>query len=72
MWFSVDKDGRVKPAGLRHAAYKNFLNMCALRNVGKSRRFALPACVILRVRQLYPSHDGKYTDFKLADNNTRI
>ena len=48
----VDKDGKVKNDGLRYAAYRNFLNLVQMRNLGKNRRYALPSC------------DGVYRAFK--------
>jgi len=68
----VDKDGNIKPKGLRHAAYRNFLNMCELRFIGKDRRYALPACAIMKIRSLYPSDDGKYKAFVASEFVSRI
>ena len=68
----TEKDGSIKPEALRYATYHTFLNICTIRNPGKSRRFVLPACVVNKVRELYPSPDGIYTDYKPAKFNDRI
>ena len=49
-----------------------FLNICELRLIGKNRRYALPACVIMKIRSLYPSIDGKYKAFKASEFVSRI
>ena len=66
----VYKNGKIKPEGLRFTAYKNFLNMCGIRWIGKHRRYALPACVIGEIRRLYPS--GQYTAFKESQFSSRL
>ena len=68
----VDKDGNMKLKGLRYAAYRNFLNMCEPRFIGKNRRYALPACAIMKIRSLYPSDDGKYRAFVASEFVSRI
>ena len=67
---SVYKNGKIKPEELRFTAYKNFLNMCGIRWIGKHRRYALPACVIGEIRRLYPS--GQYTAFKESQFSSRL
>ncbi len=69
---SRDSEGIIKPAGLRFIAYKTFLQLCSLRFCGKGRRYVVPSCVVTRVRTLYPSPDGKYTDFLPGDVNSRV
>ena len=69
---TVNSEGKVKPEGLRYAAYRIFLNICELRLIGKNRRYALPACVIMKIRSLYPSIDGKYKAFKASEFVSRI
>ena len=66
----VYKNGKIKPEGLRFTAYKNFLNMCGIRWIGKHRRYALSACVIGEIRRLYPS--GQYTAFKESQFSSRL
>ena len=69
---AIDREGKVKPEGLRYAAYRNFLNICELRFIGKNRRYSLPACVVMKIRSLYPSSDGKYKAFKASEFVSRI
>ena len=70
--FPVYKNGKIKAEGLRYTAYKNFLNMCGIRWIGKHRRYALPACVIGEIRRLYPSASGQYTAFKESKFFSRL
>lgn len=67
-----DEDGNTKHDALRHISYRSFLNICALRGLGKGRRFVLPACVVSRIKELYPAKDDKYVDFKEGDFNSQI
>ena len=74
---TVNSEGKVKPEGLRYAAYRIFLNIgggniCELRLIGKTRRYAIPACVIMKIRSLYLSIDGKYKAFKASEFVSRI
>ena len=69
---ALDKDGKIKPEGLRYAAYRMFLNICELRFIGKNRRYVLPACVIAKIRLLYPSDDGSYKAFQAAEFSSKI
>jgi hypothetical protein len=68
----TDKECRIEPAGLRYTAYRCFLNICRIRYVGKGHRYALPACVVTRIRELYPSKDGIYVDFEATEFVSRI
>ena len=68
----LDKDGNILAKGLRYAAYRNFLNICELRYIGKKRRYVLPACAIIKIRSLYPSLDGKYKSFQMSEIVSRI
>ena len=68
----LDSDGNIKPDGLRYAAYRNFLNICELRYIGKNRRYVLPACAIMKIRSLYPSVNGRYRSFKASEFVSRI
>ena len=65
-------DGTIRPEGFRYTAYTTFLQMCSLRFCGKGRRYVLPSCAVKRIRNLYPSPDGKYTDFLPGAINSRI
>ncbi len=47
---AVDRDGKIKPEGLRYATYRTFLSICELRFIGKNRRYILPACVVAKIR----------------------
>jgi len=67
-----ESDGTYKTAGLRHVAYKSFLNMCSLRGLGQGRRYVLPACVVTRIKEIFPSPDGQYIDFKEGNFNSRV
>jgi hypothetical protein len=58
-----DKEGKITAEGFRHSAYGTFLHICSLRFCGKGRRYVLPSCTVKRIRDLYPSLDGKYTNF---------
>lgn len=69
---AVDEEGKILPEGLRYAGYRNFLNICRLRFIGKNRRYALPACVVMKIRSLYPSKTGKYKSFKSSEFSSRI
>lgn len=69
--YSVNKKGCVDPKNtekfnrmLRFTGYKSFLNILELQGLGKNRRYALPACVVHRIRETYPSLNGIYTGFK--------
>ena len=55
----------------RHIAYKTFVFMIHSKAVGKYTRIVLPACVVARVRFLYPEDEGgRYTGFqKTAESN---
>ena len=53
-------DGSLKMESLRYQAYRSFLSICALRGLGKSRRCAMPACVVFKIRELYPADSGLY------------
>lgn len=68
----VNKEGNIKPEELCYAAYRNFLNMCKLRFIGKNRKYVLPACAIMKIRSLYPSDDGKYKAFVASEFVSRI
>ena len=72
----MDKEGRIKPGikpeGLWYTAYRSFLNMCRIRNVEKGKRYALPACAVNRIRDLYPSENGVYVNFEAIEYATRI
>ena len=65
-------DGSLKMESLRYQAYRSFLNICALRGLGKSRRCAMPACVVLKIRELYPADSGLYKEFQEGDYNSQI
>ena len=67
-----DMEGKIKPESLRHIAYGTFLQICSLRFIGKGRRYVLPSCVVKRIRELYPSPDGHYVDFKEGAINSRV
>ena len=69
---SRDKTGKITSEGLRYTAYVTFLQICSLRFCGKGRRYALPSCVVKRIRELYPSPDGQYTEFQPGLINSRI
>lgn len=67
----VNSEGKIIPEGLRYAAYRNFLSICELRFIGKNKRYALPACVVTKIRSLYPSPNGKYKAFKISEFSSR-
>ena len=67
-----DNEGKIKAEGFRFIAYSTFLKMCSLRFIGKGRRYVIPSCVVVRIRDLYPSPDGQYTDFQCGVINSRI
>ena len=69
---SRDNEGMIKPEGYRFIAYTTFLQMCTLRFCGKGRRYVVPSCVVSRIRDLYPSPNGKYTDFVPGEIDSRI
>ena len=69
---SSDKEGKITAEGFRHAAYGTFLRICSLRVCGKGRRYVLRSCTVKRIRDLYPSLDGKDTDFQLGAINSRM
>jgi hypothetical protein len=54
---------------LRFTAYKSFLNLLELNNLGENRRFGLPACAMTVIRKHYPSSSGKYTRFKASETD---
>ena len=49
---------------LRYTAYRSFLNMLEFHGLGKNNRYRLPACVIISIRDKYPSLKGVYVGFK--------
>ena len=65
-------DGIIKTAGLRHVAYRSFLNLCKLRGLGKGRRFVLPACVVGKIRDTFPDPTGNYVDFQEGEYSSRV
>ena len=65
-------DGSLKMESLRYQAYRSFLSICALRGLGKSRRCTMPACVVLKIRELYPADSGLYKEFQEGDYNSQI
>ena len=67
-----DGEGKIKPEGFRYVAYYTFLQICSLRFSGKGRRYVLPSCVVRKIRELFPSPDGNYTDFQPGTVNSRI
>ena len=68
----TDSEGIIVPDSLRHTAYATFLQIGSLRSCGKGRRYILPSCVVERIRELYPSPDGNYTDFQPGTFNSRV
>ena len=69
---SRDSEGTIKPEGYRFIAYTTFLQMCTLRFCGKGRRYVVPSCVVSRIRAMFPSPNGKYTDFVPGHIDSRI
>ena len=49
---------------MRYTGYRSFLNLLELRGLGKENRFRLPACVVISIRNKFPSISGHYTGFK--------
>ena len=45
---------------LRYAAYKEFV-WWIFESLGKGNRRVIPSCVIWKIRNTYPEHDGQYT-----------
>lgn len=66
------KDGTIREESLRYTAYSTFLQICNLRFCGRGVRYVLPACVVKRIRELFPSPDGQYKDFIPGLINSRI
>ena len=50
----------------RYAAYRQFCWWVHAR-LGKGVRKIIPACVVSKIRETYPSKDGIYTGFKEGD-----
>lgn len=48
---------------LRHAAYRQYV-LYKHGALGKGNRVVIPSCVVWKVRNTYPSHNGIYTGFK--------
>jgi hypothetical protein len=75
--YSVNKKGCIKETKteefyemLRYTAYRSFFNILELKGLGKNRRYGLPACVMAKIRNQYPSATGKYKGFHPADDET--
>ena len=49
--------------GLRHGAYRQF-TYWRHGKLGSNVRRVIPSCCILRIRNAFPSVDGRYTGFK--------
>ena len=74
--YSVNKKGCIAEEEtekfnkmLRFTGYKSFLNLLELNGLGKNRRYGLPACVVHKIRDTYPSANNNYTGFKAAIEN---
>ena len=50
----------------RYAAYRQFCWFIHSR-LGKGVRKVIPSCVVSKIREVYPSEDGKYTGYKDGD-----
>lgn len=53
---------------LRNQAYKNFAHWILRNEVKKFKRIVLPACVVIAIRNHFPSSDGKYTGYQDSTN----
>ena len=74
--YSVNKKGCIDEKEtekfnkmLRFTGYKSFLNLLELNGLGKNRRYGLPACVVHKIREHYPSANNNYTGFMAAVDN---
>ena len=77
--YSVNKRGCIKEIEtekfhemLRYTAYRSFFNILELNGLGKARRYGLPACVMRKIRDKYPSSTGNYKGFKPTDEEGGI
>ncbi|CAH1240851.1 Hypp6122 [Branchiostoma lanceolatum] len=52
---------------LRLSAYRQFTCWVHKRRLGRGVRRVVPACVVRRIREAYPSEDGTYIGFLEAD-----
>lgn len=48
---------------LRKAAYRQFI-LWKYGRLGKSNRRVIPACVVLKVRECFPSPNGTYMGYR--------
>lgn len=53
----------VDNSKMRYLAYRAFVTMLTGLELGKHRRYRLPACVVSAIRCSYPDPDSRYTGF---------
>ncbi|XP_044134155.1 P2X purinoceptor 7-like [Bufo gargarizans] len=54
---------RIENRCLRWASYRKFTNL-VYGFLGKGHRIPVPSCVVSKIRELYPDHEGNYTGFR--------
>ena len=48
---------------LRHVAYRQYI-MYKFGRLGAGNRCVIPSCVVVQIRERYPSQNGQYTGFR--------
>ena len=59
-----ENNSEKKPENYRFVAYRNLFILTYGRTRAKEERKPLPSCLVMRVRNLFPDPNDKYTGFK--------
>jgi hypothetical protein len=64
-------NNKPNPNNYRFQCYRNLFFVIYGRTKAKKVRKPLPSCCVLRVRELFPEANGKYTNFSLKGKRKR-
>jgi hypothetical protein len=61
---------QLKPENFRYVAYRNVFFLLHGRTRLKMSRAPLPSCMILKIREMYPDPNNRYTGFRSKRQRT--